>query len=171
MLRKLALTFLLLAIFVVMPAHGQESLDKSTSDILKLMPHTLKPFTPIQPPPIQMPEPVPKNLLELADECLGKYQCLHKWLHPSYSVAFARIGCHCYSGRCRPTTYKTVEVTDEYPMGIAIWANDRWCPVTAHTLRRNDSRIPEILRQFKAHVCVGVNGCEEFECAILDTRG
>lgn len=167
MLRRVILILLLL---VMLPsfASSQEVSQSAEDQILRLLPQKRPSW--ILPQPAQ--EPIPKNLVELADSCLGQYGCLHKWLHKSYSVAFEKIGCHCYTGRCRPTTYKTVPVSDEFPMGIAVLANDRWCPVTAHTLRRNDHRIPEILRQFKAHVCVSPdNGCAELECAILGTDG
>lgn len=149
--------YLALSLAFAVPATAQEHLHDNYHEQM-------------QPTPSTEEEKEPKNLVEALEECYGEYQCGHKWLHEEYKVAFSKIDCHCYTGRCRPTVSKTVQVSEEFPLGIAIFANGKWCPVTAHTLRRNDHKIPLKLRQFPAHVCVATNGCDELECAIVDTK-
>jgi len=112
-----------------------------------------------------------EDLVAEAEECLGKYQCLHKKLHTAYNEAFAKINCYCYTGRCRPSTYRTVPVSATNETGIQIFANGTWCDVPKIALRRNQNLIPTILRQFKAHVCVGASACAELECAIVNLDG
>ena len=110
-----------------------------------------------------LPGPIPSG-----EECLGDYKCLHGYLHPYYKEAFQKLGCHCYTGRCRPSKFQRVATSETNETGYQIYANKQWCNVPKVALRRDKNRIPETLLQFDAHVCVSDTGCGELECAIID---
>jgi hypothetical protein len=122
----------------------------------------------------KLPPDIKEDLVPNASKCLGEYKCLHDVLHPYYKVAFAKLGCHCYTGRCRPTNYQRVTVTDDDGVGdnrksgYQVWASGRWCDVPIKALRRDRQQIPDTLMQFRAHVCVSETSCAELECAIID---
>lgn len=135
-------------------------------NLTPLLPRS-RPHVPMGPEEVVVPLPPIEELIALTEKCLGKMRCGHPYLHPYYKVAFEKLGCHCKYGLCRPTQFQRVAVTSANPTGIQAWANDRWCDVPEEALRRDRRKIPLILLQFRGHVCLGENGCENLECAVL----
>lgn len=123
-------------------------------------------------PPTTAPMPPIEELIELTEKCLGEMSCGHPHLHPAYRDGFAKLKCHCITGRCRPSKFQHVEVSATNETGLQVWANGRWCDVPSAALRRDRRAIPNILLQFRGHVCVSDTGCAALECAIVtETNG
>ncbi len=105
-------------------------------------------------------------------QCYGEYRCVHDKLHPFYKSAFAKLGCHCHTGRCRPTLVRKVALSDTNKTGLKVLvSNGQWCDVPEAALKRDGNKIPPTLLQFEAHVCVAIIGCGEMECVIADIGG
>lgn len=99
-----------------------------------------------------------------------------KALGDAYGKIFGSGRCHCSTGQCRPTTYRS----DEYsPTGVDLFVDGKWCavPKSAFLSREELKRVgvPEILMMFDAHVCASdsnidlVTGCPTIECGIVLT--
>jgi hypothetical protein len=86
----------------------------------------------------------------------GDYGYGHRCLHPHYQKLYSSGKCHCHTGACRPTVFRTRrEKTGEVVREVLI---DRHWYTFDEATRRHKNAVPEALWSQDGHVCAMPTG-------------
>ncbi len=102
----------------------------------------------------------------------------HCRLHGQYQVAFKNWNCHCYSGQCRPTQFRTASAGTVTETGYEIMVENEWFPIPRAALRTERALMTPNLLEYEAHVCTsrpfdasGKRVPPHIECAWISLTG
>lgn len=102
----------------------------------------------------------------------GDEKYMHKCLHESYKEMYAGAKCHCYTGYCRPTQFRTHEGERQ------VLISGHWYDVPDASLRGRN-QIPEQLWHQPGHMCARPTGKmlpdgrpeQDIECTVDNATG
>lgn len=99
---------------------------------------------------------------------LGYRGFKHCELHEMYQEAFKNWNCKCYSGQCRPTSFRRASVTASNTTGYEIYVDGSWFPIPEEALRIERTTMTPELLEWEAHVCSSPRPDPHIECAWLN---